>query len=310
MEDIKKLKDNLEKALNQSELDKVLEYLKKANDFEINKEVLKSTDIGKTVGKLRTHKDIGISKQSSILIDKWKKDIEKSTPISTPTSTKPASSAASPSSSFKRKSSDTVQTTTTVAKQEIEERPSKRVFEEKKISTTTFKCTITPIKTGGDAGQRNKMIQLLAESLTREIDETLSSPEDVATEVEAELYSIYKGLTADYKNKVRSFKFNLQSNDGLRDSLLNRILTIEKFCSMDVMSMASDELKEERRKLDKFQTEASMIGTNNEATTDQFQCGKCKQRRCTYFQMQTRSADEPMTTFVRCINCGNRWKFC
>jgi transcription elongation factor S-II len=26
-------------------------------------------------------------------------------------------------------------------------------------------------------------------------------------------------------------------------------------------------------------------------------------------QMQTRSADEPMTTFVTCVNCGNKWKF-
>lgn len=46
------------------------------------------------------------------------------------------------------------------------------------------------------------------------------------------------------------------------------------------------------------------------ATTDMFRCGKCKQRKCTYYQMQTRSADEPMTTFVRCTVCSNRWKFC
>jgi len=40
-----------------------------------------------------------------------------------------------------------------------------------------------------------------------------------------------------------------------------------------------------------------------------FRCGKCKSNKTTYYQMQTRSADEPMTTYVNCTNCGNRWKF-
>ena len=48
--------------------------------------------------------------------------------------------------------------------------------------------------------------------------------------------------------------------------------------------------------------------TNVEASTDTFTCRKCKQNKCTYYQMQTRSADEPMTTFVQCLDCGNRWK--
>ena len=37
-----------------------------------------------------------------------------------------------------------------------------------------------------------------------------------------------------------------------------------------------------------------------------FSCGKCKSKECTYTQLQTRSADEPMTTFVYCMACGNR----
>ena len=45
-----------------------------------------------------------------------------------------------------------------------------------------------------------------------------------------------------------------------------------------------------------------------EASTDNFTCRKCKSNKCSYYQLQTRSADEPMTTFVTCINCGNRWK--
>jgi DNA-directed RNA polymerase subunit M/transcription elongation factor TFIIS len=39
-----------------------------------------------------------------------------------------------------------------------------------------------------------------------------------------------------------------------------------------------------------------------------FKCGKCRLNNCSYYQLQTRSADEPMTTFVTCLNCNNRWK--
>jgi DNA-directed RNA polymerase subunit M/transcription elongation factor TFIIS len=39
-------------------------------------------------------------------------------------------------------------------------------------------------------------------------------------------------------------------------------------------------------------------------------CQRCKKKtRCDYYQMQTRSADEPMTTFVTCLDCDKRWKF-
>jgi len=39
-------------------------------------------------------------------------------------------------------------------------------------------------------------------------------------------------------------------------------------------------------------------------------CRRCKKKtRCDYYQMQTRSADEPMTTFVTCLDCDLRWKF-
>ncbi|OAF67688.1 DNA-directed RNA polymerase III subunit RPC10 [Intoshia linei] len=39
-------------------------------------------------------------------------------------------------------------------------------------------------------------------------------------------------------------------------------------------------------------------------------CPKCEKRRAFFMQVQTRSADEPMTTFYKCCNpkCGHRWK--
>ena len=39
-----------------------------------------------------------------------------------------------------------------------------------------------------------------------------------------------------------------------------------------------------------------------------FKCGKCKSARTTFYLLQTRSADEPMTAFITCLGCGYRWK--
>ena len=40
----------------------------------------------------------------------------------------------------------------------------------------------------------------------------------------------------------------------------------------------------------------------------EFVCRKCKQNKTTHYSLQTRSSDEPMTVFVCCLTCGNRWR--
>ena len=40
-----------------------------------------------------------------------------------------------------------------------------------------------------------------------------------------------------------------------------------------------------------------------EAMTDMFKCGRCKLRKCTYYELQM-NADEGMTIFITCVNCG------
>lgn len=58
----------------------------------------------------------------------------------------------------------------------------------------------------------------------------------------------------------------------------------------------------------KYKREKSLYEEKQVAMTDQFKCGRCKSRECTYYELQTRSADEAMTTFITCLKCGNRWK--
>lgn len=58
----------------------------------------------------------------------------------------------------------------------------------------------------------------------------------------------------------------------------------------------------------KVKREQNMFKSNVQASTDCYTCRRCKSNECTFYQMQTRSADEPMTIFISCIACGNQWK--
>jgi transcription elongation factor S-II len=106
--------------------------------------------------------------------------------------------------------------------------------------------------------------------------------------------------------------FNLKDDknpDFRRRVLLGEIMP-EKIVGMTADDMASDARKKENEYIREKALFECERGLQNVASTDQFRCGKCGQRKTTYFQLQTRSADEPMTTFVQCVNCNARWKFC
>jgi transcription elongation factor S-II len=108
-----------------------------------------------------------------------------------------------------------------------------------------------------------------------------------------------------YVDRVRSIYFNL-NNEALLAQLSDGSIKPHV-----VAFMTHQELRPEKwEKLiqAKIQRDKHKYETNIEAATDTFKCRKCHSNKCTYYQMQTRSADEPMTTFVTCIDCGNRWK--
>lgn len=108
-----------------------------------------------------------------------------------------------------------------------------------------------------------------------------------------------------YTDRVRTLFINLKSPELLQQ-LVNNQAKPHVFAFMTHQEMNPkkwEPLIVAKAKRDKTKYETTM-----EAATDTFTCRKCRSKKCTYYQMQTRSADEPMTTFVTCIDCGNRWK--
>ena len=59
---------------------------------------------------------------------------------------------------------------------------------------------------------------------------------------------------------------------------------------------------------EQLKRETSLLEGNQEEGSDMFKCKRCGKSKTRYWEMQTRSADEPMTIFIRCLNCGKEWR--
>lgn len=139
-----------------------------------------------------------------------------------------------------------------------------------------------------------------------------ASAEELAEELEEAIYSEFKNTDMRYKNRVRSRVANLKDpkNPSLRNNFLSGAIHASRLAKMTAEEMANDEMKKIREKFIKEAINDAQLATVQGTKTEMLKCGKCKKKNCTYNQLQTRSSDEPMTTFVLCNECGNRWKFC
>uniref|UniRef100_A0A3Q3WGP7 Transcription elongation factor n=1 Tax=Mola mola TaxID=94237 RepID=A0A3Q3WGP7_MOLML len=124
------------------------------------------------------------------------------------------------------------------------------------------------------------------------------------------IFQEFNSTDMKYKTRLRSRISNLkdQKNPELRRNVLCGNISPQRIASMTAEEMASAELKQIREALTKESIREHQLSRVGGTETDMFVCSKCHGKSCTYTQVQTRSADEPMTTFVLCNSCGNRWK--
>ena len=114
-----------------------------------------------------------------------------------------------------------------------------------------------------------------------------------------------------YFSKVISIYSNINSktyikNEKLLLRILNKEIKPEEVGKLSVYDIFPDNWKEllnAKSKRDKIKYELKP-----EAMTNLFKCRKCQSRETSYYEVQTRSADEPMTQFITCLQCHNRWK--
>jgi len=285
--DIVKIQNKLQSMSEvNADQSQALDLLKALKDQPITLDILTKTRVGMTVNSFRkTCKDEEVITFSKALIKNWKKLLsgDKSVPQE--------------------------------PKKDKKER-NKSEEKEQKIDAKkdTPKPVVFPTPSTTDA-VRLKCRDLLITALKTDEQQDLGgcAPiEELADELEDAIYSEFRNTDARYKNRVRSRYSNLKDakNPQLRSNFIAGAITPAQLAKMTAEEMASDEMKTLRNRLIKESIDDAQLATVQGTKTDLLKCGKCKKRNCTYNQIQTRSADEPMTTFVMCNECGNRWKFC
>ncbi|KAF9449213.1 transcription elongation factor [Macrolepiota fuliginosa MF-IS2] len=290
--ELRKLVKQLQSSPSPTDIIGVLTILKTQQN--VTEAILRETKAGLAVGKLRSHASKEVADLAKEIVKKWKTAVEKAKHGSSGgTTPKPTNGKPFDRKSSTSNASTPVTPTAMLGKQE----------------TRTSKSDA--IKGGTGDSTRDKCTELIYDALASDSSAPIELVLSRARGIEKCVYNDNGGTTAVYKQKIRTLFVNLKdkNNPGLRETVVSGDLAVERFTKMTSQEMASEERKAADSKIKEENLFKSLSAAEQQAETDAFQCSRCKQRKCRYRQAQTRSADEPMTTFVTCTNCGNRWKF-
>jgi len=116
-------------------------------------------------------------------------------------------------------------------------------------------------------------------------------------------------FTSIYKHKFLSIQSSLKSNPELVSKIKSKVIPVIEIINMRPEALRPDGLYAKEIEVGIHKQLRKEYMNNEKKNQDGFfKCGRCKSMKTTYYQMQTRSADEPMTVFVSCLNCERNWK--
>jgi len=288
--------------------EKILDILQRLDSVVINLAILSETLIGASVSKLKSHDDADVSSTAKKLVKKWKGVAKKST-------SKPAAAAATTGSAKKAAATS----------RKMKQRTSIGSSDSQKIDSEAEWQGLPQLRINICKKFHAIFLQSKADLLSRGFNE--SAVEQLclarAGEVESSINAWSKGAKQTYTEKVRGLVFNLKKNGRIREQVIVGHVSSDQLPKMTPEQLATEEKSKERnatvkklqdsRRLDWDQANEGkindMCGIKGDLLkASLFTCGRCKSIKTTSTQKQTRSADEPMTVFVFCMNCGKRWK--
>lgn len=137
-----------------------------------------------------------------------------------------------------------------------------------------------------------------------------------AIDIESAIYdNLYKteDKGSKYVARAKAIASNLQdkSNPDFKNAVLEGIHTSRELSLMDVKKMASLEIQTKRLIAEKDAFNSIRSDWHDiyaPVGVGMHTCENCKGQRTISKELQLRGADEPMTLFLRCVECGNEWK--
>lgn len=120
-------------------------------------------------------------------------------------------------------------------------------------------------------------------------------------------WNMYRNRAISLYENLKGLDSYVNNNQKLLEKIKSGELTLKAVAEMSPIDLCPSRWKESIEKI--IETEKKLYSTQKNASIFMW-CSGCKKKtKCDYYQLQTRSADEPMTTFVDCLECGKKWKF-
>ena len=120
-------------------------------------------------------------------------------------------------------------------------------------------------------------------------------------------WNMYRSKSISMYENLRGMQSYIQNNEIWLEKIKSGELSVRTFAEMDAVDLCPSRWKSALEKM--IENEKKLYSKNDSASIFMW-CSACKKKtKCDYYQMQTRSADEPMTTFVTCLECDRKWKF-